>query len=220
MFAIALVSLAVGCGESGGSTSVGGEPGSEGSPSVASGQVGAGEGSRESSPVAEGKSKTDRATYERARYGPPSSRSAPFGKYSGQGKVKLHLAEFGSEASSSDRAGAEDAIDGYLAAIGSDEWERACAYLSSEIEPQIQQVTEDSEGQSCGETLQAFVQMSRKVSGEGQVYARARIASLRIKESDEAGFALFHGSDGRDHWMAVQKEGGWKLLSTLPQPFS
>jgi hypothetical protein len=222
LLAIALSGLAVGCGGGGGSgesTTARTAAEAGGSPSIVSGEA-RGDGGSGGAPAQQGRSKArERAAYERARYGDPSSSSAPFSKYSGKGKVKLHLAEFGIEASSSDRAGAEAAIAGYLAALVAEDWGKACSYLASAVKPQIQQMAAGGGGQGCGEALRTYVQMSRKLSGEGQILARGGIASLRIESSDGAGFALFHGSDGRDHWIAVAREDGWKVISALPQPF-
>jgi hypothetical protein len=155
--------------------------------------------------------------------GEVSSQSAEFQKYSQRGK--LHLAEFGDEAGSDSRREAEAVLVSYLEATGQEDWAKACAYLSPLATAQFEAAKQIS-GQSCGKTLARFAKSSRRKEGNGDspIYASRGIASLRIEEGGlagaGAGFALFHGSDGKDHWMAMKVEdGAWKIISALPQPF-
>jgi hypothetical protein len=170
----------------------------------------------------------ERVAYEKARYGSPSKQSAPFARYSGKsvkGQAKLHLAEFGNEADGGDRAEVEEVLTAYLAAVGAREWEAACSYLTGEDQTQLPQSTSGGpDSGSCGQQLPRAVE---SFSGSGQsklTTAPQGISSLRIKtgglSGEGAGFALFHGGDGNDYWMAVKREGGeWKILSTTPQQF-
>ncbi len=154
--------------------------------------------------------------------GKVSTNSAPFQKYSAKGK--LHLAEFGDEASSGDTGEAQAAITSYLQTYGGEEWDKACEYLLTEIKAQLQQLTNTSGG--CAETLAAFAKspLASADGSESPIYAPEGIASLRIQEGgragEGAGFALFHGSDGEDHWLAMKvQDGRWLILSATPQPF-
>lgn len=152
-----------------------------------------------------------------------SARSAPFAKYSGKGAAKLHIAEFGTEGSDSDRTEVEAAIDAYLPAIGAGRWQSACHYLSASLMSQIDQIAERSKRPvkpTCAEILQALVESANAQSGESLVTAPQGIASLRIKEGPGGGFALFHGSDGKDHWMTVGRAGEtWGVSSPTPEAF-
>lgn len=152
-----------------------------------------------------------------------SARSAPFAKYSGKGPAKLHLAEFGTEGSDSDRTEVEELIDAYLPAIGGGRWKSACRYLSANLMSQIDQIARRSKRPvkpTCAEILQALVESANARSHESLVTAPQGIASLRIKESPSGGFALFHGSDGEDHWMTVSRAGGtWGITSPTPEAF-
>ncbi len=163
-----------------------------------------------------------RASRDLPKRGKVSTNSAPFQKYSAKGK--LHLAEFGDEATSGDTGEAQATVTSYLQAYGGEEWDKACEYLLAEIKAQLQQLTNTSGG--CAETLAAFAKSP--LAGEGgsgsPIYAPEGIASLRIQEGgragEGAGFALFHGSDGEDHWLAMKvQDGRWLILSTTPQPF-
>ncbi|HWI96825.1 MAG TPA: hypothetical protein VNS60_12230 [Solirubrobacterales bacterium] len=80
--------------------------------------------------------------------------------------------------------------------------------------------------EGCGEALEPWSKSPLGSSGgDGSpIYAPEGISSLRIQKGgssgDGAGFALFHGSDGTDRWLAMKVEDGkWKLLSASPQPF-
>jgi hypothetical protein len=163
----------------------------------------------------------ERAAYERKRYGSPSPQSAPFAKYSGSSSQgKLHLAEFGSEAEEAARREVQGAIGEYLQATRAGGWALACGYLAAEARAQVNELAK-SEG--CGTGLTAVIRMLGK-NDTLSVEPSDGIASLRIQEGGRSGegvgFALFHGSDGGDYWMAVKRQGGeWKVLSVVPQPF-
>jgi hypothetical protein len=188
------------------------------------------EGSEGSSAAGEGSgsegSSGDRADLDLPKRGKVSAQSKSFEKYSAPGK--LHLAEFGHEAEGEDRGEAEEVLVGYLQAAGGEEWDKACGYLMAAIKAELGHLYANSDPppKSCPEqlALTAKSELWRKASDGSPIYAPEGIASFRIKEGGlargGAGFALFHGSDGEDHWLAMKVEGGqWKVLSTSPQPF-
>jgi hypothetical protein len=167
----------------------------------------------------------ERVEAEKARYGSPSKRSAPFSRYSHLAKPHLHLAEFGDEAEEGDRAEVQETLVGYLAAVQASEWDAACSYLIRESEAQLSAMAaEDGGAGSCEEGLpQALSDFHGSKHPEPRS-APDGVASLRIQTGDRfgegAGFALFQGNDGTDYWITVKREGGeWKLLSTAPQRF-
>lgn len=241
---LASVTCLVGCGgDSSGSTAPpapGAQTGSPSAPSAAA-EAAKSEGAREAgagggkgtptaqSPAEERKREArERATYERKRYGAPSARSAPFAKYSGKaakGAPGLHLAEFGEEAEGADLAETQAAIQGYLDATAGAEWERACGYLAAEARVQVEALeSQGGQPSSCSLALPKFLSAFGKGAGQAGVHAPEGVASLRVQEGgragEGAGFALFHGSDGNDHWMAVKRqEGQWRVISLSPQSF-
>lgn len=158
-----------------------------------------------------------REAYERKRYGAPSPQSAPFAKYSGPASEgKLHLAEFGEEADGGERAAVGAAIAAYLAAAKAGEWASACRYLAAASQAQ---------GASCPKQLATAFSPSGGLDRDELPSAPEGVASLRIetggRAGEGAGFALFHGGDGSDYWVAVKREDGdWRLLSVTPQPFA
>ncbi|HEX3733557.1 MAG TPA: hypothetical protein VHU86_00235 [Solirubrobacterales bacterium] len=169
-------------------------------------------------PTTSGAHEARRAEYEKARYGSPSSRSAPFARYSGKGQVHLHLAEFGAEADAGARSEAQTTITAYLANAQAGEWEAACAYLTKEVKAQLRATAGPDGPQGCPAQLRATVAGAEKTNQGSLVSTKGGIASLRVQQ--EAGFALFHGADGADYWMAMKVEdGAWKVLSAVPQSF-
>jgi hypothetical protein len=158
--------------------------------------------------------------------GKVSAQSAEFQQYSRKGK--LHLAEFGDEASSNDFGEAQEVVVNYLQAARAEEWDKACTYLSPAVVAQVEEIAaaaKEPTGKGCGAALGQFAKspLWKEANGESPIYAPEGISSLRMQQGgragEGAGFALFHGSDGEDHWLAMKNEGGWKVLSTSPQPF-
>jgi hypothetical protein len=152
-----------------------------------------------------------------------SPQSASFEKYSGDGPGQLRIAEFGVEGSETERQEVETIVVPYLQAIGKGDWWRACGYLSDNLVAQFEEIAAKSKRPTpptCAEILHAFVVTSNRRSGELLVRAPDGIASLRIKDPPGGGFALFHGSDGEDHWMTVRREGDiWGVMSPTPEAF-
>jgi hypothetical protein len=152
-----------------------------------------------------------------------SPQSASFEKYSGDGPGQLGIAEFGVEGSESERNRVQGVVVPYLQAVGAGDWWRACGYLSDNLVAQFEEIAAKSKRPTkptCAEILRALVSSSTRRSGEPLVRAPGGIASLRIKDPPGGGFALFHGSDGEDHWMTVRREGDiWGVMSPTPEAF-
>lgn len=226
--ALALVSAAVlsACGGGGGGDSTGSTAPSD-TPAAAAGPGGE-ESASSPSPSSSGKDSTgaepqparERAAYERERYGKPSALSAPFARYSGKGKTKLHLAEFGAEASGGERAEIEVVVEDYLAAIEARRWDEACAQLWAAAQQELVSLLPKTlQDGGCGAALRVFVESFEGAGGKTRVLGADGIVSLRVEQG--SGFALFHAGDGGDYWLAV-KDGdeGWAPLSLVPQPFA
>jgi hypothetical protein len=151
-------------------------------------------------------------------YGEVSSRSATFDE---KGQTLKHLPEFGDEASSSERGEAQETLQAYLRASGAGDWAKGCDYIAQSIELQVEQIAKQIEDQSCGGALQKLATISKSNFPDDTDVA---VTSMRIKKGDAAGagagFALIHGSNGKDYWVAMKVEGAeWKLLTVVPQPF-
>ncbi len=150
--------------------------------------------------------------------GDVSAQSSDFEKYSRKGK--LHLAEFGSEGTDSERSEIDRLVDAYLAAIAKADWGEACSYLSVAVKDQLAELAaRQRQGEDCAQALPEFLQAMVGPEGAAPISAPEGVASFRVQEG-VGGFALFHGSDATDHWLALKPEDGeWKVLSIAPQPF-
>jgi hypothetical protein len=208
--------------ETGGGNTTQSEDG-EGSEGGTESGAGSGDSGSGSSPHGSAKS---RAKLDLPKRGKVSQQSESFQQYSAPGK--LHLAEFGHEAEGESRGEADEVALGYLEAAAHEEWANACGYLMEQIKAELTQLfaKSDPSAKDCPEQLAQMSksQLWRKASDGSPISAPEGISSIRIKEGGlargGAGFALFHGSDGEDHWLAMKVEGGeWKVLSTSPQPF-
>lgn len=167
----------------------------------------------------------DRGSREYTRpAGRVSPQSSQFKQYSGA--KHLHLAEFGSEASTNEHAEVNSVVVAYLKTIGAHDWAKACGYLATPVRAQITGLADGGSAGNvrCGAALDQAIRAFSLPEYRSPVYADEGITSLRIQEGGESGqtsgFSLFHGSDSHDYWMALRREGDrWRLLSTAPQLF-
>lgn len=127
---------------------------------------------------------------------------------------------FGSEAPAGARRGAGAAIEAYLRAQAAGDWARACSRLSALTRATFGQlIAKLPEVDDCADALRLSVE---ELSKSARLYqGPVEVAALRIKRGgpagEGAGFALFHGEDGRDYWITTRREAGeWKVVSTTP----
>jgi hypothetical protein len=172
------------------------------------------------------KAQKEKEAYELKRYGTPSEQSAPFAQYSDKGPVKLHLAEFGDEASAMSRSEVGPVLDAYLHATAAEEWDKACAYLDSITKAQFEEIAKQQKDKpGCGEILRLMINQPNPQAVPQGTFPAGGVASLRIEEGgpagEGAGFALLHGDDGADYWITVRREGGaWKVGAIALQSFA
>lgn len=132
---------------------------------------------------------------------------------------QTNIPAFGTEAPVAERRRAQESLDAYLTARERDAWGRACHYLTVPTRSQLLELIAKStvENKTCAEALR----LSSKVAlfGRRPYHGPATIAALRIKEGPGGGFALFHGNDGTDYWIAMKRQGEtWRITSTVPEP--
>jgi hypothetical protein len=134
---------------------------------------------------------------------------------------RTHIPAFGVEASADERSAVEAVLSAYLRASREGEWGKACTYLLGDISSEIsvlERGSNPSGGEGCATALPRVFDLSRR-NGLNPYLGPAPLSGLRVKEGTGAGFALFHGVDGNDYWVAMKVEGGrWRVLSTIPQP--
>lgn len=156
-----------------------------------------------------------------ARAAPPdrgevSPRSAPFRGSSGPLR---HMAEYGEEASSSERGQTQSTLSAYLTAIARGRWAAACSQLAPETLLQIRQLVDVASAPRpgwCGEAFPAYFAAAGRDVAELKRYKGLQVASFRVE--GDAGFALIRGTGGERLWVAMKRSGGaWKLITPIPQ---
>jgi hypothetical protein len=126
------------------------------------------------------------------------------------------------EAHTTEREAAESVLGAYLKALEQGDWARACRYLIASTRAQTEAlaagVAPEQAKAGCGSALETTIRFQK---AETRDLADSGVSSLRIKRGklagEGAGFALFHGSDDADYWMAMKVEGGeWRVISISP----
>lgn len=128
---------------------------------------------------------------------------------------------YGREATKEEREQAERVIRAWMRARAEKNWAKDCSYYSREYSKSL---TADAHGvtdgkvKSCPEALAYF---KEQASGDyANTLGDKPIVSLRVgifKGQKHQGFAQYHGNDGEDWIIGVQKdEGLWKVSSSAP----
>lgn len=122
------------------------------------------------------------------------------------------IQEFGSEASTSERDRAAEALHGFLDARAARDWSTACSYMSAgligSLEALLAHAPQAEKPKGCAEILAA---LSGGAPDQAlQDVAQADVGSLR--SDGERGFLLYHGANDTDYAMPMVFEGGaWKV---------
>jgi hypothetical protein len=132
---------------------------------------------------------------------------------------------FGREGTAEERAEATALVAGWLRARAARDWKKDCSYFSRGY---VGVITKDAHGvtggrvKSCPEALAYFKQAA---SGDYVDTLRgSTVASLRVGkgsagegESAYLGYAQYHGNDGRDWIVPLERENGeWKIAHSRP----
>lgn len=120
------------------------------------------------------------------------------------------IVRFGEEASGEEREAANVVVVKNLKARETGDWATQCATLNKLGLKEIPGVP--GQEQECATLLKAFAEPIAKTKEFRKDWLSGPIAALRVK--GEKGYALFHGSDGKDYALALEKEdGSWKVSS-------
>jgi hypothetical protein len=132
---------------------------------------------------------------------------------------------FGEEATKKERERASRTITVWMEARAAQNWKKDCSYLSaaykhSLVATDAYRVT-NGKVKTCPEALDYF---GFKASGKAyRSNLDGPIDSLRVGKGDGVqgaaylGFAQYHGDDGRDWIVPLEREGGeWKIAKAAP----
>jgi hypothetical protein len=136
--------------------------------------------------------------------------SAEFSKSKGD----AHIVKFGSEASASEREVANAVLETNLKARAAADFETQCATLNNRTLSEVAGVVAKDPVEECPGKLR---KLAEPLSGTKKARANTLtepIGVLRVKGA--RGWALYHGKDGKEYAMPMEKDGGiWKVGALL-----
>jgi hypothetical protein len=127
---------------------------------------------------------------------------------------------FGQEGTKAEREQASETIHAWLRARAVQDWKKDCSYFSRAYQKNL---TVDAHGVTHGKVKncpQALAYFKHEASGDYVDNLRGPIISLRVGTSDNQpnlAYAQYHGTDGKDWIVTLEKEGGaWKVSIATP----
>ncbi len=123
---------------------------------------------------------------------------------------------FGREGSKAEREQVSKVIQGWLKARAAQDWAKDCSYFSRKYIHML--VAEDAVHASKGKAKncpQALAFFGHLASGSYKNTLTGPVDSLRVGEGHA--YAQYHGNDGHDWVVPVEKEGGeWRITVSTP----
>jgi hypothetical protein len=123
---------------------------------------------------------------------------------------------FGREATKAEREQASYIIHAWMRARAAQDWARDCSYFSKQQIHQL--ITTDAMVVSHGKVkncAQGLAFFGHKASGSYKNTLAGPIDSLRVNGAQ--GFAQYHGNDGHDWVVTLEREGGkWWIAASSP----
>jgi hypothetical protein len=123
---------------------------------------------------------------------------------------------YGREATKAEREQASRTIEAWMKARAAKDWKEDCRYMSASYRRTL--VQEDAFHVSNGKVTncpEALAYFGPEASGDGKNTLSGPIDSLRIEAG--FGYAQYHGRDGRDWIVPMDKEEGkWKVSTATP----
>ena len=120
------------------------------------------------------------------------------------------MVEFGHEASASEREVASKVVEKSLKARAAADFATQCQTLSLKG---IKQVPGGSSRKDCPKVLREFASPLSETAKARKNTLDGPIDAMRVK--GKKGYALYHGNDGKNYAVPVEKEGTWKVASVL-----
>jgi hypothetical protein len=125
-------------------------------------------------------------------------------------KADAKFVKFGSEGAVSERKAANAVLEANFKARAAADFEGQCTTLNRKT---IKEVSDSSSKDPASACAKGLSKLAQPLSGTKKVRADTLgepIAALRVKGA--RAWALFHGSNGKDYAMLMEKEGGiWKV---------
>lgn len=127
---------------------------------------------------------------------------------------------FGREGTRAEREQASETIEAWMRARAAQDWKKDCSYFGQGYRENI---TNDAHGVTNGKVKncpQALAYFKHEASGDYVNNLSGPIDSLRVgvfKEQLNQGWAQYHGNDGRDWIVPLEKENGrWMVGLASP----
>jgi hypothetical protein len=142
------------------------------------------------------------------------SKSEPSAEFTGQGP-NSGVAKFGKEAAPAEREAASNILEESLQARADGEWEAQCSTLAAPI---IKGVEKTGSALGAGDGCPAALEAQAKPAPES-VRANPMTGPIDVlRVGGNRGFALFHGTKGKDYVIPLLREGGeWKVASLVTE---
>lgn len=127
---------------------------------------------------------------------------------------------FGKEGTKAEREQASETIHAWLRARAVQDWKKDCSYFSRTYQKNL---TVDAHAVTHGRAKncpQALAYFKHEASGDYVDNLRGPVVSLRVgvdKGQLNQGWAQYHGTDGKDWIVPLEREGGlWKVSIATP----
>jgi hypothetical protein len=133
-------------------------------------------------------------------------------------QTKSALLDFGAEANDSELEEATDAVNGFLKARSSEDWEAMCAQLSHAMVDKLENLATNSTSlsdTSCASFLETFTQLSAQELDETSVDAGS------LRHAGKLGYLIYSAPDEIVYAMKMDEEGGkWRVAAISAKPLS
>ena len=142
-----------------------------------------------------------------------SSKTKPSAEFPSS-KADAKFVKFGVEASASERAAANAVLEANFKARAAADFEAQCATLDQRT---VREVTGSVQNPAASACSRGLSKLAEPLSGTKKVRANTLgepIAALRVKGN--RAWALFHGNNGKDYAILMNRESGiWKVGALL-----
>jgi hypothetical protein len=157
-----------------------------------------------------GGSSSDSAATAASAAGSTSNSDEPSAQFLKPGEENPTV-EFGHEASPSEREAVSKVVEKSLKARAAGDFATQCQTLSLKA---IKQVPGATSRQKCAKALAELAVPVSETAKTRKDTLKGPIDAMRVKGT--SGYALYHGTDGKDYSLPLEKEAGtWKVASIL-----